>query len=49
MAEPFPSYDELRRSHGGFMYGIYLIVKTLYEQVNSAETPKKKASKPKYK
>lgn len=53
MVEPFPTYEELKRSHGGFTYGLYLLIKALYEQVNSVEEPvaveepKKKAGKPK--
>ena len=34
-AAPFPTYPKLRRSFGGFNYGMYLALKALYNQVNN--------------
>ena len=34
-AQPFPTYPKVRRSFGGFNYGLYLLVKALYNQVNN--------------
>ena len=34
-APAFPTYPKVRRSFGGFNYGLYLAVKALYNQVNN--------------
>ena len=35
MTAPFPTYPKLKRSFGGFNYGMYLALKALYNQVNN--------------
>jgi hypothetical protein len=34
-APAFPTYPKLRRSYGGFNYGIFLALKALYNQLNN--------------